>query len=147
VTTPGRLSTSRKSRDASRLAVELATINVAPLIEELTVSPLNVLVDSTVALSSLSRDPDGWPAELTYYWSTTGGVISDPIAPNATLTSPRPGTFDVTLTVSDGDATTSLSQAVTFVDPDEAPPDEEGPEHPNVLLIVIDDLGAASTSL
>lgn len=124
------------------------TINVNPVIDEVTASPLTVYVGSSVALSSVSRDPDEWPAPLTYYWSTTGGVIDNPIAPNATLTSATPGTFAVTLTVSDGDGTTTATRAVTFVNPDaDGGVGGEGPDKPNVLLIIADDLGAASTSL
>jgi arylsulfatase B len=122
------------------------TINVRPVIEDLTVSPLSVYVGSSIALSSVSRDPDEWPAALTYYWSTTGGVVDNPIAPVAALTSETPGTFEITLTVSDGISTATAVQSVTFVNP-EAPEVSEGPEQPNVLFIVIDDLGAASTAL
>jgi len=122
------------------------TINVRPVIEELTVSPLSVYLGSSIALSSVSRDPDEFPAGLTYYWSTTGGVIDDPIAPHAELTSATPGTFEITLTVSDSVSTATATQSVTFVNPD-APEVAEGPQQPNVLFILIDDLGAASTSI
>jgi arylsulfatase B len=125
------------------------TINVSPVIDELTVSPLTVYAGSSITLSALGRDPDAAPAALTYYWSATQGVIDNPIAPSATLTSAAPGTITVTLTVSDGDATVSATRTVTFVKPTEADagvPDA-GPAKPNVLLIIADDLGAAATSL
>ncbi|MFT3927019.1 MAG: sulfatase-like hydrolase/transferase [Myxococcales bacterium] len=126
------------------------TINVSPVIDELTVSPLTVYVGSSVALTSVSRDPDQFPAPLTYYWSTTGGLIDTPIAQNATLTSTTAGTFTVTLTVSDGDATTTATRSVTFVNPEQ---DSDGgvvgtgPSKPNVLLIIADDYGAEASSL
>lgn len=126
------------------------TINVNPVIDELTVSSLTVNVGSAISLAALGRDPDQQPSPVTYYWSTTGGVIDNPIAPNATLTSTSPGSFTVTLTVSDGDGSTSTSQTVTFVKPDaggDGGVGGGGPEKPNVLLIIADDLGAASTSL
>jgi arylsulfatase A-like enzyme len=122
------------------------TINVRPVIEELTASPLSAFLGSAISLSSVSRDPDEHPADLAYYWSTTGGVIDDPIAPNAVLTSETPGTFEITLTVSDGVSSVTATQSVTFVNPD-APEVAEAPEHPNVLFILIDDLGAAATSI
>ncbi len=75
------------------------------MIDELTVTPLTVFVGSTVTLTAVGSDPDDGPSPLSYYWATTGGVIDNPIAPNATLTSATPGTFTVKLTVSDGDAT------------------------------------------
>jgi len=125
------------------------TINVSPVIDEVTISPFTVYVGSSVTLSSLSRDPDQFPSPLTYYWRTTGGVIDNPIAPNAKLTSTTPGTFTVTLTISDGDATTSTTRTVTFVNPAgrDAGAGTAGPDKPNVLLIIADDLGAEATAL
>lgn len=124
------------------------SLNVAPVIDEVTITPSTVNVGSSISLSSAARDPDETPAALTYYWSTTGGVISDPIAPNATLTSDRPGTFAVKLTVSDGEFTATSSTTVTFVD-DEGGGGAgggNGTAQPNVLLIIADDWGAESTS-
>lgn len=131
--------------DNGSIAVD-GTINVRPVIEEVTVSPLLGNIGSSISLSTVSRDPDEWPADLTYYWSTTGGVIDDPLSPNAALTSDLPGTFELTLTVSDGISTATATQSVTFVDPD-APEPGVAPEHPNVLLFVIDDFGAAAAAL
>jgi arylsulfatase B len=126
------------------------TINVNPVIDEVSVSPLTAYVGSSITLSSVSHDPDEWPSALTYYWSTTGGVIDDPIAANATLTSTTPGTFTVTLLVSDGDGTASATQRVTFVKPD-AESDGgvigEAPTQPNVLLVIADDYGAEASTL
>lgn len=127
------------------------TLNVGPVIDELSVTPLTVNVGRTITLTSVASDVDDGPSPLTYYWSTTGGVISDPIAPNATLTSATPGTFNVKLLVSDGDITVSAEQAVTFVDPAGGGGEGGGPgggaQRPNILLIIADDWGAESTSL
>ncbi|MDF3065132.1 MAG: hypothetical protein K0R38_733 [Polyangiaceae bacterium] len=124
------------------------SLNVAPVVDEVTITPSSVNVGSSISLRSVARDPDESPAALTYYWSTTGGVISDPIVPNATLTSDRPGTFTVKLTVSDGEFTATSSTTVTFVD-DEGGGGAgggNGTAQPNVLLIIADDWGAESTS-
>jgi arylsulfatase A-like enzyme len=128
------------------------TINVNPRIDELTVTPQVVFVGGSIKLLAAGNDPDGWPAPLTYYWSTTGGVIDDPIGPSATLTSATPGTFTITLTVSDGDGTDTATTTVTFVNPSTS--DGGGVDggasaasKPNILLIIADDLGAESTSL
>ena len=126
------------------------TLNVGPVIDELTVTPLNVFVGKSIALRGVAQDLDQRPSALSYYWSTTGGTIDDPIGPNATLTSATPGTFTVKLTVSDGEITATASTTVTFVARDaggEGGAGNDPPKQPNVLLIIADDLGAESTSL
>lgn len=124
------------------------TVNVGPIIDELTVTPRSVLIGASVALSAVARDPDESPHPLSYYWATTEGVVADPIAANTTLSSTTPGTATVTLAVSDGDITTTTTTTVTFVEPDaETPPEEPAASKPNVLFIIVDDLGADSTSL
>lgn len=128
------------------------TFNIAPVVDELTATPLNVYVGSSIKLSGVGRDADDGPAPLTYYWSTTGGVIDDPLAPNATLTSATPGTFSVKLTVSDGESTSSGSTTVTFLAEDDGSGGEGGGgsgdgKPPNVLLLLIDDYGADSASV
>ena len=127
------------------------TLNVGPVVDELSVTPVQVFVGSTVTLTGVARDADNGPSPLTYYWSTTGGVIDTPVATNATLTSSTPGTFTVKLTVSDGEITNSASTPVTFVERNAGGGGGSGGgggvTRPNVLLIIADDLGAESTSL
>jgi len=127
------------------------TLNVGPVVDELSATPVQLYAGSTVTLTGVAKDADNGPSPLTYYWSTTGGVIDNPIATNAKLTSATPGTFTVKLTVSDGEITNSASTTVTFVERDAggggAGGGSGGSTPPNVLLIVADDLGAESTSL
>jgi arylsulfatase A-like enzyme len=134
------------------------TINVNPSLDEVTVTPQTVLVGGTIKLAAVGSDPDAGPSPLTTYWSTTGGVIDNPIGPNATLTSATPGTFTVTVTVSDGDGTDTATTTVTFVRPPAAGADggtdagadggvASGPSKPNILLIIADDYGAEASSL
>jgi len=130
------------------------TLNVGPVVDELSVTPVNVFVGKTITLTGVAKDPDQGPAALSYYWSTSGGVIDNPIGPNAKLTSTKPGTFTVKLTVSDGEISNSASTAVTFVAQESdgsggagGAGGGEGANHPNVLLVIADDLGAESTSL
>jgi len=125
------------------------------------VTPQTVFVGSSIKLSAVGSDPDAGPSPLTYYWSTTGGVIDNPIGPNATLTSATPGTFTITLTLSDGDGTDTAATTVTFVRPAAGGAGggvdggaagaggavAGGPSKPNILLIIADDLGAEATSL
>lgn len=128
------------------------TLNVGPVVDELSATPVQVYVGSTVTLTGVAKDADSGPSPLTYYWSTTGGLIDNPIATNTTLTSSTPGTFAVKLTVSDGEITNSATTTVTFVERDAgggggAGGGSGGSTLPNVLLIIADDLGAESTSL
>jgi arylsulfatase A-like enzyme len=124
------------------------TLNAGPVVDQLSVSPLTVFVGKSVTLVGSGTDPDNGPLPLSYYWSSTGGSIDDPIAPHATLTSASPGTFAVKLTVSDGESTDSATTTVTFVKPDAGGSGGGGaPSKPNVLLIIADDLGSEATSL
>lgn len=128
------------------------TVNVGPVVDELTVTPQSVFVGSAINLRAVGRDPDESPSALTYYWSTTEGVIDSPISPNATLSSATPGTATVTLTISDGLSSTTTSTAVTFVKQQsdagtDAGSAEPAPTRPNILFIFVDDLGADSTSV
>src|SRR6478736_7605459 len=127
------------------------TLNVGPVVDELTVTPLKVYVGSSVALNGVANDADAGPSPLTYYWSTTGGVIDKPLQPNATLTSAKPGTFTVKFSASDGDVTTSSSTTVTFIersqDGGSGGTGGDSPKQPNVLLIISDDYGAEASTV
>lgn len=128
------------------------TINVAPVIDELTITPQTAYVGSEITLKAVARDPDESPSDLSYYWSTTEGVIDDPIRPDATLTSSSPGTATVTLTISDGDSIATTTTSVTFVDSEsefevDAGTAQSGPTRPNILFIIVDDLGADATRI
>jgi hypothetical protein len=96
----------------------------------------------------VANDPDEGPSPLSYSWATTGGVIDDPYAAKTTLSSDTTGTFTVELTVSDGELSKTKSVSVEFLErPDEDAGGPEAPEHPNILFILADDLGAESTSV
>jgi arylsulfatase B len=126
------------------------TINVNPVIDDVTVAPLTAYVGSSITLAAVAKDPDNGPSPLTYYWSATGGSIDNPINPSVTLTSTTPGPVTLKLTVSDGDGTTTTSTTVTFLKPEGSGGGSgggSGPAHPNVLLIIADDLGAEATNL
>ena len=64
----------------------------------------------TVAFRAwLVSDPDGDP--LTYTWDFGGDIISG--SPNIEHTFPTPGTYEVTLTVSDGEKSVSKAHTIT----------------------------------
>ncbi len=74
-----RLNGSDKTGNGSVSVI--GTVNVIPRIDEVTVTPQTVFVGSAIKLVAVGTDPDGSPQPLTYYWSTTGGVIDNPIGP------------------------------------------------------------------
>ncbi len=74
--------------------------NTPPVIQSLTLTPGRINVGGTVAVAVVATDDDGDP--LTYAYQVTGGSIQGTgasvnwIAPNA------PGTYSLTITVTDG---------------------------------------------
>ena len=162
-TTSVTLRLNGASRTGNGSVAVNGTINVNPRIDEVTVTPQTVFVGGSIKLFAAGSDADAGPSPLSYYWSTTGGVIDNPIGPSATLTSATPGSFTINLTLSDGDATDTATTTVTFVRPSAGggaggggggaagagggAGAVAGPSKPNILLIIADDLGAESTSL
>ncbi|HVT06514.1 MAG TPA: sulfatase-like hydrolase/transferase [Polyangia bacterium] len=165
-TTSVTIHLNGSSKTGNGSVVVNGTINLNPRLDEVTVTPQTVFVGASVSLSAAASDPDAGPSPLSYYWSTTGGVIDNPIAPSATLTSAKPGTFTITVTVSDGAGTDSATTTVSFVRPSGAGGAAGasvdgggagtggsggavagGPSKPNILLIIADDLGAEASAL
>jgi len=93
----------------------VGTINVGPVIDDFTVTPLTVVTSGDVTLSVVATDVDSGPSPLAYSWSSTGGVFDSPTAPVTKLTSVTPGTVTVTVSVSDGELTSTRTGTVTFV--------------------------------
>jgi arylsulfatase A-like enzyme len=152
-TTSVTIHLNGSSKTGNGSLVVNGTINVNPRVDELTATPQTVFVGSSIKLVAAATDPDSGPSPLTYYWSTSGGVIDTPTASAATLTSATPGTFTIKLTVSDGDATDTATTTVRFVRPSGADAGADGgsvasgPDKPNILLIIADDYGAEASSL
>lgn len=145
-----RFKASGPGRNGS-IAVN-GSFNEAPVIDELSVTPQSVFVGNAITLKAVGSDPDAGPAAVTYYWATTGGTIDDPLAADARLTSDTPGTFNVKLTISDGESVDTATTTVTFVEPEPGGGGAggeggEGRSAPNILFIIVDDLGAEGTAV
>lgn len=93
----------------------VGTINVGPVIDDFTVTPLTVVTSGDVTLSVVATDVDSGPSPLAYSWSSTGGAFDSPTAPVTKLTSVTPGPVTVTVSVSDGELTSTRTGTVTFV--------------------------------
>jgi hypothetical protein len=108
-----------------RIGVDAGTViinggtNVCPQITSGTVSPADVTVGHSIALSALGSDPNG--DALTYVWSASGpGTVSNGASGSGTFTCTGSGAATVTVVVSDGDTNcdATASYPVTCDAPD-----------------------------
>ncbi len=88
-------------------------LNVCPVIDELSASPTQVNVGSSIALIGGAHDSDSAPSALTYQWTATSGTFSDATAKNPSFTCTAPGTSTITLSVSDGDTSAGCGDTLT----------------------------------
>ncbi len=88
-------------------------VNVCPVLDELSANPSAAYLGSSVVLTASAHDSDSGPATLSYQWTASSGVLSNPSAPNPTFTCTAPGTATLTLLASDGSATCADTQTVT----------------------------------
>jgi hypothetical protein len=89
------------------------SVNVCPQIDGLSANPAEVVVGESIALSGAAHDSDHGPAMLSFQWSATSGMLSDPSALTPTLTCTEAGPATVTLTVSDGDPAPGCADQLT----------------------------------
>ncbi len=86
-------------------ATVTATLNVCPMIDSLGASPTDVRIGGTVALTSAAHDSDLGPSPLSYKWAINGAPLNAPLQSNLNFACSSSGTFNFTLSVSDGDIT------------------------------------------
>ena len=89
------------------------TLNVCPAIDSLSIAPAETTVGNAVGLAASGSDADRMPSALSYAWTSSAGTISGASTASASLTCTAVGPVTVTLTVSDGDCSDTLSQTVT----------------------------------
>jgi len=101
----------------SGLAAVTGTLNLCPVIDELSAIPSEVNVGGAIDLTAVVRDGDNGPSPLAATWTASGGTLSNRSTAGATFTCTQLGTFSVELSVSDGDATArcAASSSVTVV--------------------------------
>jgi len=103
-TTKVKLHLTCQNESKPGSAMISATLNVCPSIDDLTIAPSETTVGLAIPLTAIVTDPDGPNSSVTYSWTTTGGSLSGADTANALLTCDQSGTFEVTLTVSDGES-------------------------------------------
>jgi hypothetical protein len=92
-----------------------ATLNICPMIDSLSASPTDVKLGGTVALTSSAHDSDLGPSPLSYKWSINGAPLPPQTQPNLSFVCSQSGTFNFTLSVSDGDITPGCADNLSVV--------------------------------
>ena len=89
------------------------TVNLCPVLNDVSASPAAAAVGGSVALTSNALDVDNAPSALSYQWTATSGTLSGANSNNAALLCTSSATITVTVTVSDGDPKCVESDTVT----------------------------------
>jgi hypothetical protein len=90
------------------------TINVCPVLDELSASPAEVLVGHALALIASSHDADHGPSPLAYAWSASSGALSSASGTQPTFTCATAGLASIAVTVSDGDPHPGCTSGLTI---------------------------------
>lgn len=109
--------------------------NVCPRIDALSVEPAEVIVGSSMALSSAITDQDSLPAPATYAWSANGGAITGAALASASFKCTAAGSFEITLLVSDTLCSDTAKATVT------CSPDPNATVRPNVKINEVESNG------
>ncbi|HEY3252348.1 MAG TPA: PKD domain-containing protein [Polyangiaceae bacterium] len=96
-------------------AAVTATLNVCPMIDSLSASPTDVKLGGSVALTSSAHDSDLGPSPLSYKWSINGAPLRQQTEPSLNFVCSSPGTFNFTLSVSDGDITAGCADNLSVI--------------------------------
>jgi hypothetical protein len=92
-------------------------LNFCPVIDAVATDVSEVTLGHKIALTSSAHDSDAGPSALSYQWQTTAGKLSSATVANPTFTCTTVGTATLTLTVSDGDCSDTLTLGVTCSPP------------------------------
>jgi hypothetical protein len=96
-------------------AAVTATFNICPMIDSLGASPTDVRIGGTVAVTSAAHDSDLGPSPLSYKWTINGAPLNGQVGQNLNFTCSLPGTFNFTLSVSDGDRTPGCADTFSVI--------------------------------
>jgi hypothetical protein len=87
--------------------------NVCPSIDAISATPNQVNVGSSLSITSAAHDPDNGPSPLSFAWTSSSGTFSSASTADTSFACTSAGTVTLTLTVSDGDATTGCPAVST----------------------------------
>ena len=91
----------------------VASVNVCPVLDDLTASPLNLKVGGVASLSTAAHDSDDGPSPLAYFWAANGLRLSGQTAPALRFACSSLGDVTIAATVSDGACKDILSVKVS----------------------------------
>ncbi len=109
VTVPAHLVCAVPSGDL----VVTGTLNICPMIDSLGASPADVKLGGTIALTSSAHDSDSGPSPLSYKWGVNGASLASQLSPNLNFVCSQPGSYNFTLSVSDGDITPGCTDTLS----------------------------------
>lgn len=99
----------------------IGTANVCPRIDSITASPGHANGFRTFALQSAVTDSDSYPQPVSYSWTATRGTVAPSTGSSAVLTCTESGPVTLTLTVSDGECTDTVTGSVECTAPEPPP--------------------------
>jgi len=80
-----------------------APVNICPVIDDLSASPVNLKVGGVASLSVGAHDSDSGPSPLAYSWTVNGVTLPNKITPALSFTCTSLGVVTLGARVSDGD--------------------------------------------
>jgi hypothetical protein len=80
-----------------------ATLNVCPVLDELSASPLALRLGGVSSLVAAAHDSDNGPALLAYSWAVNGVRVPRHTAPTLSFACSSVGVVTIVMSVSDGD--------------------------------------------
>ncbi|MEI9940883.1 MAG: histidine-type phosphatase [Pseudomonadota bacterium] len=88
------------------------SLNVCPVVDELSANPGSVYLGASLALSGAAHDSDAAPSPLDLRWNASSGLLSNGNGSHPTFTCTAPGPVTITLSANDGDAACADTQSV-----------------------------------
>src|SRR6478609_6710366 len=85
------------------------TLNLCPTIDGVSTNPGEVTIGGSAALTASAHDSDAGPSALSFQWTASAGVVTNPTAASASFACTTPGVATLTLSVSDGDPAASCA--------------------------------------
>ena len=87
-------------------------VNICPRIDAVDVLPAEAFVGGAISVNVQAHDADGVPAAISFAWTSTVGPVTGAAAASASTLCTNPGSGSVSITVTDGDCSDSITVPV-----------------------------------